>query len=194
MTPEELYNSHEKYIESTLQMLFGDLSYFAQKYKVEVDDIIQMARIGLWEASIKFDSTKSNFKTYAINHIRWTVLKELRYVTQDIYSKRESERLKNDNRVPLKSFDKKLKSDDDEKATLYDLIDNKDIVCDVEGMVIVNDLINSIKDETNKKVARLLFKGHKAIDIAPMLGVTRKRISQRVQQIRKELKENGVAI
>ncbi|MEL3959436.1 sigma-70 family RNA polymerase sigma factor [Caldifermentibacillus hisashii] len=200
MTPEELYKSHEKYIEPTLQMLFGDIGFFASKYNVEPEDIIQMARIGLWKASEKYDNTKSSFKTYAIYCIKWSVLKELRYITTDIYSKKEEDKLKYSNKVNLVSCDMKI-SDDNEESSLYDIIPNNDTSCMVMENAIDNvrhdklmSLIRKILSESDYEVVKWLDKGYKPIEIAKIMGVNRQRISQRMQRIRKQLNEVGVGV
>src|SRR5699024_5859000 len=69
----ELYDKHTHLIERTLYALLGQPHSVAHSKSMEYEDLLQYARMGLWEACISYDSSKSQFETYTINHIRWSV-------------------------------------------------------------------------------------------------------------------------
>lgn len=193
MNFEEIYEEYKHLVPITIERTYGDINYLADKYKIEPQDIIQMGNIGLWNAYKNYNKNKSKFQSYAINQIKWTISVELKRILQEVYLKDNSIKMNEENIVEVDSFNKNINKND-ETYTYEDIMKNEDILCDVEGIAIVNKMIDSLSNETDKTVAQLLFEGHKAIDIAPILGVNRKRISQRIQRIRKELKEHGVVI
>lgn len=81
MTPEELYEKKQHLVPAAIKQVFG--SYFkasqvAEKNNMELDDLMQVGKILLWELCLKYDSKRANaFNTYVIKSLKWKIVNEL---------------------------------------------------------------------------------------------------------------------
>ena len=76
---EAMYYEHEKYILPTIYKKFPNYKTFSETHGLELDDLIQYGRIGLYKACKTFDSKKGlNMRSYVIQHIVWTIMTEVK--------------------------------------------------------------------------------------------------------------------
>lgn len=201
MDSEKLYEEMEHYVEPTLQKIFGDLNKFARKYDVDKEDIVQMGRIGLWDACKKYDSSKNVlFKTFGISCIRNAVFRELMHVNNYTYAKKGKNRLKSEYKINKVSLSDKINGEKDGKELTYqNLIKNNCSDCMIEEKVIGDiefellfERLKKILTNRECEVAILFYKDYKAAEIARILGINRQRVSQIKKKIKQKLNQLGV--
>lgn len=72
-TPKELYEKYEYLVPITVGKNFSNSSY-REAHMLELDEILQFGRIGLYEACKSYDDSKGkSFRNYAIDRIIWKV-------------------------------------------------------------------------------------------------------------------------
>ena len=60
-------------IEEHMGMVIVIAKSYNPRTDEELDELIQLGRIGAWKAVQKFDSSKSKLSTYVWNYIRWEI-------------------------------------------------------------------------------------------------------------------------
>ena len=64
-------------IEENMGLVVKLAKTFNPKNEDELEEYIQLGRIGLWKAMQKYDGTRAKFSTYAWRPIRWEILRYL---------------------------------------------------------------------------------------------------------------------
>lgn len=64
-------------IEKNMGLVVLLAKSFNPRNKDEYDEFIQLGRIGVWKAHIKYDPTRGTFPTLAWNYIKWEILRHL---------------------------------------------------------------------------------------------------------------------
>lgn len=76
---EELYLKYEHLVPATLNKRFTNHHQFAKIHGLDVEDLLQIGRMGLLLAAQNYDASKgSQFQTYAINHICYSITDKAR--------------------------------------------------------------------------------------------------------------------
>ena len=85
MTTDDLLLEKEYIIRRVLQIHFMP-KHICSKYRIELDDLMQVGRIALWEASKKFRPKENgtSFDTYAHQIVRLRLLNYLEYLRRPI--------------------------------------------------------------------------------------------------------------
>lgn len=149
---------------------------FLQKYKLSVDDYYGLAAIGLCKAGSTFDTTKSNFSTYAYKCMFNTVVCEIRKKTQArtipeyqiVYYQAEL----NDN-------------NGGDTASFINYIPSKENVeDDVIYRLIFDEYISKLK-ERDVKIFTLSMDGYNQEEIAKKIGCSKQLISKTKKKLAK---------
>lgn len=81
MTTEELFEQKQHLVFFAIKDQFGSYEtarIIAERNNMEMEDLIQVARLTLWELCLKYDSEKdTGFKTYALTHMKWRMSDEI---------------------------------------------------------------------------------------------------------------------
>jgi RNA polymerase sigma factor (sigma-70 family) len=186
-TPEELYEKYEHLAKETVYRMFDNPTNIAAKNRIQLDDILQFAKTGLWIACTNFDSNKAKFKTHAINNIKWEVQTRLRRDTQFIrYTANE---------VPDKSITYKLVSteekvtvsDRDSSFTYHEYIPSEyNLLDEVEGNFALENIL-SVCNERDKQIILHRLNDKSSDEIGEMFGITGSRVRSIWKQIKKRL-------
>lgn len=160
MTNEELFNENIK------------LAYYmAKKYsnvKIEKEDLIQIALLGLWKAAKSYNSDKVKFNSYAGKVIQNEINYELR-------KKRISTISLNDTVTNT------------ERICIEDLIpDKKDMLNEIENKELVQQIKQKAKNDTERRIIDAYLSGKKVKQIAKELGVSRQWIYYKTQKIKEK--------
>lgn len=76
---EALYYEYEKYILPTIYRKFPNYKTFSNTHGLDLDDLIQYGRLGLYKACKTFDGKKGlNIRSYVIQMIAWTIMTEIK--------------------------------------------------------------------------------------------------------------------
>ena len=147
-----------------------DLVYFAMwKYYptfAKDEDLKQEALMGLWQACLTYDESKSKFSTYAVS----CMLNKMKVWLRD--------RSKHPDTVSLNS---PVGGYEEEGLTLEDTIEDPVPAID-EGYIDLKDFLASLS-ERDQKIVKLRMQGLTQKQIAQELGMTRVNCSMRLTRI-----------
>ncbi|UYX53333.1 sigma-70 family RNA polymerase sigma factor [Bacillus thuringiensis] len=81
MSPSNLFEAKKKLVFAAIKQHFGSFSKanrIAQMNQLELDDLIQVGFITLWEACLKYDpNKKGTFNAYVMAHMKWRMSDEI---------------------------------------------------------------------------------------------------------------------
>lgn len=147
-----------------------DLVYFAMwKYYptfAKDEDLKQEALLGLWQACLTYDESKSKFSTYAVS----CMLNKMKVWLRD--------RSKHPDTVSLST---PIGGYEEEGMTLEDTIEDPVISIDV-GYLDLKNFIESLSPR-DQQIVKLRIQGLKQIQIAQELGMTRTNCAMRLSRI-----------
>ena len=158
MTPEELYFKNEKLVYHVLHKKFP-MSCFD-------DDFQQIARLGLWNACLRYDETKGAFSTYAVPCIANEIKMELRKI-----GRRPME-------TSLDALVKDIDNDNNELTISGLFIGEPDVE------FIDTTWMDKELTERQKRILGLLYDGMVQTEIAKEIGISQTIISREVAKIR----------
>lgn len=178
----KLYIENEKFAIRTAIGFYNKLMGLAATYQYDLDDFIQMARIGLWLASIKYNpDSEAEFQTFAYACIKREIVRPFRTT-------------KRRNGTKLDTLKKPIYH-----TSLFELIQNEhngrtiehiDLVSDihrfedeVEARVIIDDILSRLDDKSRYLIRQAYFKDRTFVSIAEELNVTRGTISRWFSEI-----------
>lgn len=186
----QLFHEHQHLAETTLYKTLGQPHNIARSKGIDFEDLLQVAYIGLWNACLDYDETKSNFQTYAINHINWSVKPAL---NNDFnYFKYPSNKTPKEE-YHLESFDAAI-HDLEDTRTLHDKVaDNESD--SIESEAVLNLAIEEYSkylSERQQEIVKLKAKGWMEVDIARHIGISKQAVDQNMKSIRKKISREGV--
>ena len=159
MTPEELYFKNEKLVYYVLNKKFP-MSRFN-------DDFQQIARLGLWQACLRYDETKGKFSTYAVTAIENEIKRKLRKTS----------------RKPIEiSLDALIRdtSDNADGLTIFGICIGEQDVEFIDTTWVDKELT-----DRQKRILNLLYNGMVQTDIAKEIGISQTMVSRDISKIRK---------
>ncbi len=133
------------------------------------EDIVQAGMLGLCYAANSHNEEKSEFSTYAYRAIRGFICKEFRARNKAKNSGAE-----------VVSLDCKVSKDDEDSATLGDLIVGES---DVE-LVDVNEMFGELSP-LDTQIMQLREQGYNNVQIAKIVGRSNERIGQRLRRLKR---------
>ncbi|MGG0258443.1 sigma-70 family RNA polymerase sigma factor [Bacillus mycoides] len=81
MTPEELFEEKQHLVIAAIKQRFGSMlraKQIAEMNNMELDDLIQVGRMQLWELCLKYNPEKvKTFKKYTMTHMKWRMSDEI---------------------------------------------------------------------------------------------------------------------
>lgn len=140
------------------------------------EDIVQVGRIGLWNACKSYDESKSKFSTYAVRCITNAINKELRY------------RAKSQGPDTMVSLDAPIKLDDDSNATTFAQI----IPSPNNDFCVVDYDVSCLREklsERDMKIYAMSIDGYSATEIARIYGCSKAWTSAIIRKARAAARE-----
>jgi RNA polymerase sigma factor (sigma-70 family) len=184
---DKLYHEHEHLAEETVYKVFPKPKLTAHRKGLDLEDLIQYAKTGLWIACTSYDDTKgTKFVTHAINHMRWHLMDRVKRECNPMkLSAREkyvfSEMYKID------SLDKDIATYEG-PTTLHDLLASD---TDVEGSavdgVVLADMLGVAVTEQERRILELRLQDVQYSEIGKMYGCTRGNIQAKVKKLRERI-------
>jgi RNA polymerase sigma factor (sigma-70 family) len=189
---EELFAEYDYLCKNTVYKMFKNPDALANQRRMQKEDLISMAREGLWKACLKWKPEGGRtFKNFAIHHIRWELSqrleKESRIFKFSGTTKTDRD-FKLTAQLAVDSMDAQLKNDE-ESNTYHDVIGNG--YC-LEDEIMNSELVEYIRDTTSPEVMDMIImrsEGNTLETIAQKYGLSRERIRQKIVQVRKHLKD-----
>ena len=164
---EKLYHEYEKYILPTIYKQYPLYKSFAATHGLELDDLIQYGRVGLYKACKSFNRTGDyKMKGHAIQNIIWAINVELK--------KDSLNNIDNKSLVLLdkNSLDLPVSSENGEELCLHDVIgEEENGYVEIEANNILHSLGNKLPEQLFK-VVEMRYKGHTFKEIGAELGVS----------------------
>jgi RNA polymerase sigma factor (sigma-70 family) len=197
MNAEELFEDHVHLAKVTVHRMFANPVKFAESKHLEIEDLYQYARLGLWDACKTWqDKPIGSFKGYAIRNMRWSIGKFIprEQLNQSYYRYYQKKDDRNKS-ISLISMSHQPFGEEDD-STLYEVIANNDE--SVESQVVSelenNELFNILKPH-EKEMVQMKLKGMIEKEIATYYGVSRQCINMKFKQIQKKInKYRGVTV
>lgn len=165
----------------------GLIYYVANKFNLDIDELIDIGYIGLCKGALSFDKNnknKANFATYAIHCIHNEYVQF--FHTNGSY-KRKSD---------AEAISIYLKAHDDMEDVLIEdtLYSNE---CSVEDLVTTSITIEEILKAIRRKpryrrIVELLIEGYNQTEIAEILNMKKQSVSSMIGRIRNIITEKGV--
>lgn len=173
-TPKELYEKYEYLVPITVGKNFPNNSY-RDSHMLDLDDIYQFGRIGLYEACQRYDANKGkSFRNFAIDSIIWKIKNEAKK-----YSLRSINTYSNE-LIDSVSLNVAVTDNFGEECYLQDTIEDE--VDEIEKALIKNSL-KSIKNKLPNNLYKILvmrMNKYTYEEIAEELGVTRQNVQRLV--------------
>lgn len=156
---------------------------FLKSRNLTIDDYYDIAAIGLVNAARNFNPKQgSKFSTYAY-FVMWNEVK--RQWRKETVQKREGEKY-------LFHYNTSRKINDDKEIN-DGLNCISDIRCDVENetiiKIVLENFLDKIKNEKEKKILYKFIAGYKQIEIAEEFNVTQSNVSRIINKLLKQLKK-----
>lgn len=156
---------------------------FLKRRNLTIDDYYDIAAIGLVKAARTFNPEQgSKFSTYAY-FIMWNEVKH--QWRKETMQKREGEKY-------LFHYNTSRKINDDKEIN-DGLNCISDIRCDVENetiiKIVLENFLDKIKNEKEKKILYKFIAGYKQIEIAKEFNTTQSNISRIINKLLKQLKK-----
>ena len=164
MTPEELYLANEKLVHYVLNKHFF--------HKQLDEDYKQIARIGLWNACLKYNPDIGSFSSFACQCIMNEIKMDIR---------KASSSCRNGQDYIFMSIDQPIKSLDASDVNVSDLVVGESN----EGFLDLDGYWKCLTQK-EKSVIVGLIDGKNQTQIAKDIGVSRAYVSRLVGQIRKK--------
>lgn len=186
-TFEELYNKYEYLIKSTINKVYNNKK-FLELHGILEEELYQSGLIGFYKACASYDKSKNtNFKTHAINHIKWNINVESK---RDSLGKAYKWTYDLADRV---SLDAEMGFNDDVTTTLYDIIGFEDeAYLNIEANDRVDELVDSIRRTVSpnaSKIVRLKLEGRTNQQVADILGVSHQTVSAQLRKYKGAIKD-----
>lgn len=186
MTPEELFYEHKDLPKKIVFTTFYSPFDICAKKGLEIDDLIQIANLSLWEACIKFDESKAKgkFSSYAINNIK--------HKLWGIKNKHEHGityrgRLKRPEGIKFVSLNEECRNE--EKTVLSEVVGNDPMI---DKEISGKDLIDRLEKRLNERRRFILHQRVNGVgisEIAKGLNLSRQVVFNDMKAIKKEMKE-----
>ena len=156
---------------------------FLKSRNLTIDDYYDIAAIGLVRAAQTFQEEKgSKFSSYAY-FVMWNEIKK--QWRKETMQKREGEKY-------LFHYNTSRKINDDKEIN-DGLNCISDIRCDVENetiiKIVLENFLDKIKNEKEKKILYKFIAGYKQIEIAKEFNTTHSNISRIINKLLKQLKK-----
>jgi RNA polymerase sigma factor (sigma-70 family) len=188
-TAEDLYHEYEHYATETLYRMYENPNNIAKSHRIEFEDMLQFAKIGLYNACLSYDPSKAKFSTYAINTIKYAVKTSLNRETR-IFKYNMNKAATERDKYQLLSCDENIKGTEGD-LTLHDLIGN--------GYVLEDDAANReyvryIEDNIEPDILEMIKMKSKNVSLSKIgekFGLSGERIRQKIVSVRKQLETAG---
>ncbi|PGK10573.1 RNA polymerase subunit sigma [Bacillus cereus] len=186
MTPEELFEEKEHLVLASIKQIFGSYhvaSQVAKKNNMELDDLIQIGKVRLWELCLKYNSKLSEaFNTYAIKTLKWKIINELHEKGKVI---KVSRSCSPEERNSMKFISVDLYVDGESENGFYAVDPLK-----LEEEVIISMQCQEVLNQLNSEEKLILIKkshGFTDEEIGKELGKTRLAINKRKTRAYKKI-------
>lgn len=170
LTPKELYDKYEYLVPITVGKNFPSETY-REAHMLDLDDIYQFGRIGLYEACQKYDVKRGkSFRNFAIDSIIWKIKNESKK-----YSLRSINTYSNE-LVDNVSLNTVVSDSSGAECYLQDTIEeNVDLIENLHEEFKLQELKENSSSNLYKTVI-MRIQGYTFEEIADDLGITKQRV------------------
>lgn len=177
MTPEQRFESHKWIANNTANKSFAHNKDYLSSHVLTREEIVQFSMIGLWDACVSYDATKTNssFRNYCIS-MSLNKIKE--------YIRNNSLRLTNKRKriqESFKSFDAPVSGDGEEELNAYDILADDNPI--MPHSSYKGEMYNSASKE-NQEIIDMYVSGMDMSTIARAKDMSRQSVRQRLERQR----------
>jgi RNA polymerase sigma factor (sigma-70 family) len=197
MNAEELFEKYQYLAKITLKKLFPEVHNFSRAVRLEYDDLMQFALMGLWVGCKSYCENKHNtsVKSHLIRNIRWYTLREVQKQNSK-FQYYKSKTNDENNRVKVLSINSKIGNEMDSDDTTYEDILSTDNIFKHESYnpekIVMSSLgkeeiLKLLKPKDLKLLHLRMNEGLTYQQIADMYGVKRQAIGAKFVRIQNKL-------
>lgn len=173
LSEDEIIRKYEHYIKATIHKQLSGGKTFLNLHGLTEDDLMQYGRLGLLYAIRTFNPEKSDFLTYAINCIFWTINSEAKkdsLYNQSNYTYSLADTC---------SLNETVSVDADETDMEYGetIADENDHIGDLEVEMLIEGIREDIPDKLYQYI-KLRYQGYTFDEIGDMFGTSRQAVQQ----------------
>jgi RNA polymerase sigma factor (sigma-70 family) len=187
MSPEELYEQYQHLAKETIYRMYNNPHGICRKHNIEMDDLLQYARTGLWKACLNHNPEKAKFVTHAINNIKWHLNERLNRETSLIHYAVNRDFAANE-KYELISMDYDLMEDEEGSKSYHEIIPSDgipvldNVIGDIEGNYMLSQLTYK-----QREAVELKLKGLNSNEIARILSMTGANVRHHLKLTKKKL-------
>ncbi|MFE6708753.1 sigma-70 family RNA polymerase sigma factor [Bacillus thuringiensis] len=175
MTPEELFEAKKRLVFSAIEQQFGsyqNAKQIAENNNMEIDDLIQVGQMQLWELCLRYDPKKEkSFNGYAMKHMKWRMSDEIHNKgTIFILNSRTS--IEERNQISIQSIDLHQEG---EVVNEFFAVSPINVAEEVISSIEFEE-ITSVLDEEEKILILHISEGYTAEEIALKFGIGRSTV------------------
>lgn len=195
-SPEELFNDREskKIVYMTIKRMFGNTNKLASTYKLDPEDIQQMALMGLWNACVEWNPEGGrSFKNFAISRIRWEINKGLNRETK-VFSFRGCNGMDREQKqlatIQVGSMEAPIDGNE-EDSCFHDIVGNG---YNLENHAMSKEYAKYIEENVNPDILEMIkmkSKNKTLAEIGKKFGLSGERVRQKIVSVRKQLENTG---
>lgn len=176
---QQLYEQYEYVAHQTLFRIFHNPYKLAESHHMEFNDLLQRAKMAVWEACLNYDNTKNaEFETYAINMVKWKIMRLInRYGSVVTHKKHQKQHFQEED-AKLINLDQKVANDEENTMTYHEVIAS-DINTDKDA--IWNTQLNKIckgLDKRQRKIIEMILEDKPYEEIGKQLNISKQRVGQ----------------
>lgn len=171
----------------------NNVGYVAKTRLLEVEDLLQVGYIALWNATAVFDDTRcTTFTYYAKKAITYNVFRYLKQYGSLIYlpaGRKQEERAD----IKFVSSSERVKQENDLEVSIVDMLPANDseqhfdeLERELDGELLKDNFDSYCKEPATakqKEFVFLLLEGHNENEIAAKLGCSRQAINVRKKKV-----------
>jgi RNA polymerase sigma factor (sigma-70 family) len=199
LTIDELIKKYEYLVDITLARTYGNIEKFAKSRQIEVDDLRQFGRLGIFKALTTYQKEKYghlSFRSFIIRNIKWKVNRELYYVSKS-HARYKSRDISEDNIVPVISMSYTPHSNKNDR-TYYDIISQDyidsfgsrfpDPQATLVDNLMVKRMLSKLEDK-DRVVVEYRLQGLTYEEIGKKVGMTKQGVGMKMKKLYEKYKD-----
>lgn len=178
MTAEELFEEKEYLVIAAIKQRFGSIArarQIAERNNMELDDLIQVGRMHLWQCCVKYDLERiDTFHAYVMKGMKWAMSDELHMKGMPFKVSRKVSHEER-NQINIHSIDWHR---DEESVNEFYIVSPIDV--EEEALLSVEfEEVTSVLEEKEKLIILHVGEGYTEREIAVKLGMGRSTLNRK---------------
>lgn len=185
---EELYVQYQQLVPATLYKRYPNPNRIAYVHGLELDDLLQFGRMGLFAATQTFDPSKGcKFQTYAINNIKYSIDYKIREYSLFNQNKRSYEVVNN---VYIESI---TADNDSLEDDMFEFLNCKVNDYEEADSRLVLEALSKVLSSKTMEIIKMRLEHYTYEEIGNHIGLSRQRVKQIIDKNEDEIRKHIMA-